>query len=92
VLAHQRSLFSNQYSVVLCIELCAAAYYSSLVGVTPIGHAAEAGKVSVLGYLLDHGGDPAMPDAMGNTPLHDAADCGAFTPFQILFNPVICEM
>ncbi|XP_051228993.1 uncharacterized protein [Lolium perenne] len=27
----------------------------------------------VMRYLLDHGGDPAMPDEMGSTPLHFAA-------------------
>nr|CAB3462534.1 unnamed protein product [Digitaria exilis] len=32
--------------------------------------------VSVLRYLLDHGGDPAIPDALGFTPLHMAAERG----------------
>uniref|UniRef100_K3ZDN6 Uncharacterized protein n=1 Tax=Setaria italica TaxID=4555 RepID=K3ZDN6_SETIT len=47
-------------------------------GETPVAHAAIAGKVDVLRYLLDRGGDPAMPDSMGATPLHDAADHDAF--------------
>ncbi|CAN6334851.1 unnamed protein product [Urochloa humidicola] len=40
---------------------------------TPIAVAAMGGNVSVLRYLLDHGGDPGMPDADGDTPLHGAA-------------------
>jgi ankyrin repeat protein len=50
---------------------------SFFAGKTPVAHAAVAGKVDVLRYLLDRGGDPAMPDPMGTTPLHDAADFGA---------------
>jgi ankyrin repeat protein len=45
--------------------------------VTPVIYAAFMGKVGGLRYLLDHGGDPAMPDAMGSTPLHYAAELGA---------------
>jgi ankyrin repeat protein len=33
--------------------------------------------VSVLRYLHDHGVDPATPDAVGDTPLHLAAEHGA---------------
>jgi hypothetical protein len=51
-----------------------------LVGDTPIAQAAFAGKVSILQLLLDHGGDPAMPNAMGRTPLHNAAQNGVFLP------------
>ncbi|TVT98380.1 hypothetical protein EJB05_00575 [Eragrostis curvula] len=43
------------------------------------------GNVHVLRYLLDRGGDPARPDARGYTPLHNAAEFGAFLarrPFQ----------
>nr|CAB3466408.1 unnamed protein product [Digitaria exilis] len=48
-----------------------------LVGQTPIFRAANEGEVSALRYLLDHGGDPAIPDSLGFTPLHMAAESGA---------------
>jgi ankyrin repeat protein len=44
---------------------------------TPTFRAAAAKEMSVLRYLLDHGGDPAIPDAMGFMPLHIAAENGA---------------
>ncbi|CAN6361708.1 unnamed protein product [Urochloa humidicola] len=45
-------------------------------GDTPMAQTALAGKVSVLRLLLDHGGDPGMPNAKGRTPLHNAAQNG----------------
>ncbi|RCV19375.1 hypothetical protein SETIT_3G378800v2 [Setaria italica] len=53
-----------------------ALHFAAVRGTTPVNHAAAAGEVSVLRYLLDHGGDPAMPDAMGTMPLQVAADSG----------------
>jgi ankyrin repeat protein len=38
--------------------------------------AASEGHLSVLRYLLGHGGDPAMANARGVTPLHYAAKNG----------------
>jgi ankyrin repeat protein len=63
-----------------------------LVGDTPIAQAAFAGKVSILRLLLDHGGDPAMPNAMGRTPLHNAAQNGVFPPsiYERLRSRTIC--
>ena len=51
-----------------------------LVAETPVVHAAAAGEVSLLRYLLDHGGDAAMPNAKGRTPLHNAAQNGVSLP------------
>uniref|UniRef100_A0A0D3HWG8 Uncharacterized protein n=1 Tax=Oryza barthii TaxID=65489 RepID=A0A0D3HWG8_9ORYZ len=51
-------------------------------GETPILLAACDGDINVLIYLLDHGGDPAIPNAGGFTPLHYAAEYGAFHAFQ----------
>ncbi|TVU06262.1 hypothetical protein EJB05_49464, partial [Eragrostis curvula] len=45
-------------------------------GETPIALAAAAGAVSLLRYLVDHGGRPATPNSMGRTPLHNAAQNG----------------
>jgi ankyrin repeat protein len=44
--------------------------------------AALEGNVEVMRYLLDHGGDPAMPNETGSTPLHSAAEEGAFSISQ----------
>ncbi|CAL4905368.1 unnamed protein product [Urochloa decumbens] len=55
-------------------------------GATPIASAAAAGKVSVLRYFLDHGGDPVMRDAMGTTPLHVAADGGQCEAVTLLLS------
>ncbi|RLN29219.1 hypothetical protein C2845_PM05G02590 [Panicum miliaceum] len=43
---------------------------------TPVHFAAAGGDERVLGYLLDRGGDPGLPDAKGCTPLHNAAEQG----------------
>uniref|UniRef100_A0A0E0BUV8 Uncharacterized protein n=1 Tax=Oryza glumipatula TaxID=40148 RepID=A0A0E0BUV8_9ORYZ len=51
-------------------------------GETPILLAACDGDINVLIYLLDRGGDPAIPNAGGFTPLHYAAEYGAFHAFQ----------
>ena len=51
----------------------------SVAGETPILLAAGAegrDALPVLRYLLDRGGDPAMPDSRGSTPLHNAAEYG----------------
>nr|CAB3462535.1 unnamed protein product [Digitaria exilis] len=46
-------------------------------GETPVAlAAAAAGAVSLLWYLVDHGGRPATPNSMGRTPLHNAAQNG----------------
>jgi len=46
---------------------------------------AEDGIVPLLTYFLSRGGDPAAPDAKGCTPLHNAAQYGAFIsrPFNL---------
>ncbi|KAF8692213.1 hypothetical protein HU200_039816 [Digitaria exilis] len=43
---------------------------------TSVHFAAVGGDARVLRYLLDHGGDPAVPDGKGSMPLHDAAEQG----------------
>ncbi|CAN6334852.1 unnamed protein product [Urochloa humidicola] len=55
-------------------------------GDTPIAVAATCGKVSILRYLLDHGGDPGMPEAEGDTPLNAAADCGHDEAVRLLLS------
>ncbi|CAN6343675.1 unnamed protein product [Urochloa humidicola] len=55
-------------------------------GDTPIAVAATCGKVSIPRYLLDHGGDPGMPEAEGDTPLHAAADCGHDEAVRLLLS------
>ncbi|NP_001132274.1 uncharacterized protein LOC100193710 [Zea mays] len=55
-------------------------------GGSPVHCAAAGGSESVLGYLLDHGGDPVMPDSMGSTPLHDAAEEGHCAAVRMLLS------
>ncbi|KAL6845788.1 hypothetical protein ACP4OV_024363 [Aristida adscensionis] len=45
-------------------------------GETAVFIAATEGHPPVLRYLIDRGGDPAMPDARGVTPLHNAVKRG----------------
>jgi ankyrin repeat protein len=60
---------------------------------TPTFRAAAAGEMSVLRYLLDHGGDPAIPDAMGFMPLHIAAENGARPdPFVVFDVECVCAI
>ncbi|TVU06250.1 hypothetical protein EJB05_49452, partial [Eragrostis curvula] len=58
----------------------------SLICYTPIFRAANEGKVSVMRYLLDHGGDPAIPDASGFTPLHMATENGHHEAVELLLS------
>jgi ankyrin repeat protein len=65
----------------LALTLRLTTYADSLTGETAIVVANEAVRdavVPVLSYLLSRGGDPTAPDAMGRTPLHGAAEHGAF--------------
>jgi len=39
-----------------------------------------------MNYLLDHGGDPAMPDERGSTPLHDATLKGHCEAVRLLLS------
>ncbi|OQU79518.1 hypothetical protein SORBI_3008G155800 [Sorghum bicolor] len=55
-------------------------------GVTPVKYAAATGEVGVLRYLLDHGGDPEMPDARDTTPLHFAAEQGHCEALRLLLS------
>ncbi|RCV19373.1 hypothetical protein SETIT_3G378600v2 [Setaria italica] len=55
-------------------------------GETPVAVAATGGEVGVLRYLLDHGSDPAMPDAAGGTPLHIAAENGHEEAVRLLLS------
>ncbi|XP_073355951.1 uncharacterized protein [Aegilops tauschii subsp. strangulata] len=58
----------------------------SKAGVTPMVLAALQGNVEVTRYLLDHGGDPAMPDERGSTPLHNAAAAGHCEAVRLLLS------
>ncbi|KAJ1266224.1 hypothetical protein BS78_08G134900 [Paspalum vaginatum] len=55
-------------------------------GFTPMALAAAEGKVSILVYLLDHGGDPAVPDAAGSTPRHCEAEHGHCEAVRLLLS------
>ncbi|RLN27594.1 tankyrase-1-like [Panicum miliaceum] len=62
---------------------------TSVEGETPILLAAGAEGcdiLPVLRYLLDRGGDPAMPDAGGSTPLHNAAEYGNCKAVRLLLS------
>ncbi|CAN6348352.1 unnamed protein product [Urochloa humidicola] len=64
---------------------------TSAEGETPVLLAAEAegkgnGTRGILRYLLDHSGDPALPDARGSTPLHNAAEYGNCKAVKLLLN------
>ncbi|VAI13253.1 unnamed protein product [Triticum turgidum subsp. durum] len=59
----------------------------SKTGVAPMFFfAALQGNVQVTGYFLDHGGDPAMPDERGSTPLHNAAAAGHCETVRLLLS------
>uniref|UniRef100_A0ACD5XM18 Uncharacterized protein n=1 Tax=Avena sativa TaxID=4498 RepID=A0ACD5XM18_AVESA len=58
----------------------------SKTGETPMSYAARKGNVQVMNYLLDHGGDPAMPDERGSTPLHDATLKGHCEAVRLLLS------
>jgi hypothetical protein len=63
----------------------------SVTGETPILLAAGAeGRdiLPALRYLLDRGGDPAMPDARGSTPLHNAAEYGVLLALRSSIHPL----
>ncbi|EEE53547.1 hypothetical protein OsJ_36759 [Oryza sativa Japonica Group] len=55
-------------------------------GETPILLAACDGDINVLIYLLDHGGDPAIPNAGGFMPLHYAAEYGHVDVVRLLLS------
>ncbi|PUZ67787.1 hypothetical protein GQ55_3G462400 [Panicum hallii var. hallii] len=55
-------------------------------GRLPVHCAAAGGSDSVLRYLLDHGGDPAVPDHRRSMPLHDAAELGHFEAVRLLLS------
>uniref|UniRef100_A0ACD5XGV2 Uncharacterized protein n=1 Tax=Avena sativa TaxID=4498 RepID=A0ACD5XGV2_AVESA len=58
----------------------------SKTGRTPMLYAAQEGNVQIIRYLLDHGGDPAMPDERGSTPLHDVAMQGHSEAVRLLLS------
>uniref|UniRef100_A0ACD5YEC0 Uncharacterized protein n=1 Tax=Avena sativa TaxID=4498 RepID=A0ACD5YEC0_AVESA len=55
-------------------------------GGTPMLYAAQEGNVQIIRYLLDCGGDPAMPDERGSTPLHDVAMQGHSEAVRLLLS------
>ncbi|KAK8458530.1 hypothetical protein SEVIR_3G395200v4 [Setaria viridis] len=55
-------------------------------GGMPVHFAAAGGDESVLGYLLDRGGNPGVPDSKGSTPLHDAAEQGHCEAVRLLLS------
>ncbi|CAN6334840.1 unnamed protein product [Urochloa humidicola] len=64
---------------------------TSAEGETPVLLAAEAegkgnGTRGILRYLLDRGGDPALPDARGSMPLHNAAEYGNCKALKLLLS------
>ncbi|GJN13786.1 hypothetical protein PR202_gb00531 [Eleusine coracana subsp. coracana] len=58
----------------------------SAEGATPVFIATTEGHLPVLRYLLGRGGDPAMPDARGITPLHRAAKNGPSDAVKLLLS------
>ncbi|XP_051227873.1 uncharacterized protein [Lolium perenne] len=58
----------------------------SKTGGTPMSYAAKEGNVQVMRYLLDRGGNPAMPDKRGSTPLHGAALGGHCEAVRLLLS------
>ncbi|TVU06247.1 hypothetical protein EJB05_49449 [Eragrostis curvula] len=55
-------------------------------GRSPVHNAAIGGSKSVLGYLLDRGGDPLVTDCKHSTPLHDAAEYGRCEAVKLLLS------
>ncbi|KAL6848654.1 hypothetical protein ACP4OV_021237 [Aristida adscensionis] len=55
-------------------------------GETAVLIATAEGHLPVLRYLLNRGGDPAMPDAMGLTPLHSSAMNGHCDAVRLLLS------
>ncbi|KAM0885621.1 hypothetical protein ACQ4PT_030197 [Festuca glaucescens] len=58
-----------------CLESCRFLVEESRIDVNAVSKTGATpmsfeGNVQVMRYLLDHGGDPAMPDERGSTPLH----------------------
>ncbi|KAM0865062.1 hypothetical protein ACQ4PT_043526 [Festuca glaucescens] len=58
----------------------------SKTGVTPMSYAAHDGNAQAMRYLIDRGGDPAMPDERGSTPLHNAALQGHYEAVRLLLS------
>ncbi|XP_066360093.1 uncharacterized protein [Miscanthus floridulus] len=60
---------------------------TSAEGKTPILLATEGSRsLPVLMYLLDRGGDPAMPDARGSTLLHNGVHNGHYGAVRLLLS------